>query len=167
MQTLYRTYVLRKAWMALAKVQCRVDARLNSLLFARKLRRVAADVEALVRNVQTVGSPFVLVMEIVPPGWRWRSWMPGLPERTAFINAELESAVHRVDLPNVKFVRTVDVLAERLDPDEEATPDGGHYSARAHRIVGEWLSREILEWADTQTHLKVAAPPRARRNRAG
>ena len=167
LQSLYRRTILRKVWVSLAKVQCRLDQRMNSLLFARKLRRVATDVEGLIRNVQTVGSPLVLVMEIVPPGRRWRSWMPGLDERTAFINQELEAAVRRVDLPNVKYVRTVATLSAQLEPDEEPTPDGGHYSARAHRVVGEIVSREILEWAEAQPHLQAAAPPRTRRHRAG
>jgi hypothetical protein len=167
LQSFYRRTVLRKVWVSLAKAQCRLDRQLNSLLFARKLRRVAADVERLIHNVQTVGSPLVLVMEIVPPGRRWQSWMPGLTERTAFINQELEAAVRRVDRPNVKFVRTVPTLTAQLEPDEEPTPDGGHYSARAHRVVGEVLSQEILEWAAAQPHLQPAAPPRTRRNRAG
>jgi hypothetical protein len=165
LQTMYRTKVVRKVWMALAKLQCRLDRRMNSLLFAGKLRRVAADVEALIKNIQTVGSPLVLVMEIVPPGTRWQGWMPGLEERTSFINQELEAAVDRVGLPNVKFIRTTPTLAARLDPDEEPTPDGGHYSARAHRIVGEILSQEILTWAETQPHLQPAAPSRSRRAR--
>jgi hypothetical protein len=167
LQAFYRRRVLRKAWVSMAKLQVRVDRRFNSLLFARKLRRVATDVEKLIANVQTVGSPLVLVLEVVPPGRRWQSWFPGLAERTAFVNGELEAAVRRVDLPNVKFVRTVPALTAQLEPGEEPTPDGGHYSARAHRVIGELLSREILEWAASQPHLQAAAPPRTRRNRAG
>jgi hypothetical protein len=162
---LYRSRVLRKVWMSLAKIQCRLDRRMNSLLFARKLRRMALDVEALIKNIQTVGSPLVLVMEIVPPGRRWQSWMPGLGERTAFINAELEAAVRRIDLPNVRYVRTVPTLTEQLEPGEEPTPDGGHYSPRAHRVVGELLSREILDWAETQPHLSSVSARRPRRVR--
>jgi hypothetical protein len=167
LQAFYRKRVLRKVWVSLAKMQSRLDRRFNSLLFARKLRRVATDVEGLVRNVLTVGSPLVLVMEVVPPGRRWQSWMPGLVERTAYINAQLEAAVQRVDRPDVRYVRTVETLTARLEPGEEPTPDGGHYSARAHRVLGEILSREILEWAESQPHLQLPTTPRTRRNRAG
>lgn len=163
---LYRKLILRKVWVSLAKVQCRLDARFNSLLFARKLRRVAADVEKLINNVQTVGSPLVLVMEVVPPGRRWQSWFPGLIERTAYMNEQLEAAAQRVDRPNVRFVRTVPMLTEQLEPGEEPTPDGGHYSARAHRLIGELLGREILEWAASEPHLRAAGLPRTRRSRA-
>jgi hypothetical protein len=151
----YRAKVVRAVWLTLAKVQCRLDRRFDSTLFKRRLYRVAADVERLIGHLQTVGSPLVLVLEVVPPGKRWQSWMPGLTERTAVMNAALEAAVHRIDLPNVRFVRTVDVLTAELDEGEEPTPDGGHYSARAHRVLGGLLSREILAWADTQPHLRV------------
>jgi hypothetical protein len=151
----YRKKVVRGAWVTLAKWQSRADRRFDSTLFKRKLFRVAADVERLIEQVQTVGSPLVLVLEVVPPGRRWQSWMPGLTERTAVMNAALEAAVRRIDRPNVRFVRTVDVLTAELDEGEEPTPDGGHYSARAHRVLGGLLSREILAWADTQPHLQV------------
>jgi hypothetical protein len=159
LRTFYRKKVVRKVWVSLAKVQSRADRRFNSLLFARKLRRVGTDVQGLIENLQTVGSPLVLVLEVVPPGRRWQSWMPGLAARTAFVNDALREGVRRVDRPNVRFVPTVDELAARLEPGEEPTPDGGHYSARAHRVLGELLSREILEWAQTQPHLQVATRP--------
>lgn len=159
-RSLYRRKVLRAVWINLAKVQSRVDARFNSTLFGRKLRRVALDVEKVIQNVQTVGSPLVLVLEVVPPGKRWRSWMPGLDERTALMNRELAAAVERVGKPNVRFVRTTVALAAQLDPGEEATPDGGHYSPRAHRVIGELLAREILDWARSQPHLRTRQPGR-------
>jgi hypothetical protein len=162
-RTFYRRKVLRPLWVSLAKVQSRADRRFNSTLFARKLRRVGTDVEGFIRNVQTVGSPLVLVMEVVPPGRRWQSWMPGLTERTALMNDGLRSAVERIDRPNVRFVPTLQTLTAELEPGEEPTPDGGHYSARAHRVLGEILSREILQWADTQAHLQAPGPPASRR----
>jgi hypothetical protein len=158
----YRAKVVRGVWLSLAKLQCRADRRFDSTLFRRKLHRVAADVERLIGHLQTVGSPLVLVMEVVPPGAKWQNWMPGLTERSAVMNAALEAAVRRIDLPNVRFVRTVGTLTAELDEGEEPTPDGGHYSARAHRVLGGLLGHEILQWADTQPHLR----PVARRHRA-
>lgn len=156
LQSLYRRHVLRKAWVSLAKVQSRLDRRFDSLLFARRLRGVATGVEALIANVQTVGSPLTLVLEVVPPGRRWQSWMPGLAERTAYVNHQLEAAVKRIDRPNVRFVRTTDALTAELEPGEEPTPDGGHYSPRAHRVIGRLLGREVLDWARDQEHLNLA-----------
>jgi hypothetical protein len=157
LRAVYRAKVVRGVWLTLAKLQCRADRRFDSTLFKRKLRRVGTDVERLIENLQTVGSPLVLVLEVVPPGKKWQSWMPGLTERTAVTNEALEAAVRRVDRPNVRFVRTVEVLSAELDEGEEPTPDGGHYSARAHRVLGGLLSREILEWARTQPHLQAVA----------
>jgi hypothetical protein len=155
LRTLYRTKLLRGAWIKLASLQARADQRFDSALFRRRLSRVARDVEKLIGNVQTVGSPLVLVLEVVPPGRRWQSWMPGLDERTALMNRWLTEAVERVGRPDVRFVRTTLALADQLEPGEEPTPDGGHYSPRAHRIVGELLASEILDWARTQPHLST------------
>jgi hypothetical protein len=168
LRTLYRKKVLRAIWIMLASLQARADTRFNSVRFAGRLRRVAADVEKLIENLQTVGSPLVLVLEVVPPGRKWWSWMPGLAERTALMNESLAAAVKRVDRPNVRFVRTTEALAAALEPDEEPTPDGGHYSPRAHRVIGETLGREILDWADIQPHLQLPEPRRPRAaNRRG
>lgn len=166
-RSLYRRRVLRAVWVNLAKVQSRGDARFNSTLFGRKLRRVALDVEKLIQNVQTVGSPLVLVLEVVPPGRRWRSWMPGLDERTALMNQALREAVERIGRPNVRFVSTTVELAARLDPEEEPTPDGGHYSPRAHRVIGEMLARDILDWARGEAHLRARQPGRAQTRSGG
>lgn len=166
-RSLYRRKLLRAVWINLAKLQSRADRRFDSTLFRRRLRRVALDVEKLIQNVQTVGSPLVLVVEVVPPGRRWRSWMPGLDERTALMNTALAEAVERIGRPNVRFVRTTEVLAERLDPDEEPTPDGGHYSPKAHRVIGELLAGQILEWARNEPHLRTRQPGRPQSRSGG
>jgi hypothetical protein len=152
---MYRKRVLRPLWVSLAQLQKRVDHRFDSLAFRRRLQRVAVDVGAQIEHLRELGAPLVLVLEVVPPGAIWREWFPGLDERTAFMNAQLEQMVQRFDSPDVRFVRTTPELAARLDPGEEATPDGGHYSARSHRIVGEVLTREIVTWAQRQPHLAV------------
>ena len=152
---LYRKRLLRPTWVSLAKLQMHLDRRFDSLLFRRRLQRVADDVGVLIGHVRNLASPLVLVLEVAPPGAIWRGWFPGLDERTAFMNQALQETVRRIDSPDVRFVRTSDELAARLDPGEEATPDGGHYSARAHRIVGEVLAREITAWAQDQPHLRV------------
>lgn len=156
----YRSRLLRSVWITLARVQQRADRDLDSTLFARKLRNVARDVQRIIENVQTVGSPLVLVLEVVPPGRHWQKWMPGLAERTALMNAALAEAVANVGRDNVRFVRTTEELAKQLDDGEEPTPDGGHYSPRAHRVIGELLAAEIAEWADTQPHLQRRGPRR-------
>ncbi|PZS29893.1 MAG: hypothetical protein DLM58_14710 [Pseudonocardiales bacterium] len=154
LRDLYRQTVLRAIWVGLAKVQSRADAAMNSTMFSWRPRRVAADVERLIAHIQSVGSPLVFVMEILPPGRRWESWMPGMPERTAAMSEQLAKAVSRIDKPHVRMFTVSHAVAGQLG-DDEPKPDGGHYSARAHRLIGEALSREIMKWADTQTHLTL------------
>lgn len=167
LRSLYRAKLLRAVWINLAKVQSRADTRFDSTLFRRRLRRVALDVEKVIENVQTVGSPLVLVLEVVPPGARWRSWMPGLDERTALMNTALAEAVDRIDRPNVRFVRTTEALAAQLPLGEEPTPDGGHYSPQAHRVIGELLAGQILEWARSEPHLRARQPGRPQARSGG
>ncbi|PZS20046.1 MAG: hypothetical protein DLM57_02720 [Pseudonocardiales bacterium] len=152
-RTFYRRTVLRAIWIGLAKLQARSDAALDSTMLGWRLRRVAADVERLITHIQTVGSPLVLVMEILPPGRRWQAWMPGLAERTAVMNEHFASMVRGIDKPNVRIFSVSNVLADQL-ADEEPKPDGGHYSVTVHRLIGEALCREIMNWAATQGHLE-------------
>jgi hypothetical protein len=72
----YRKYLLRPGWMALARLQSRLDKRFNSTLFRSRPRRVAADLERLIERCQSVDSPLVLLLDLLPPGPRARSWFP-------------------------------------------------------------------------------------------
>jgi hypothetical protein len=75
--------------------------------------------------------------------------------------------VHDLDHPDVRFVATADLLAAAMDPGEEPTPDGGHYSPHAHRVVGQHLGGQILAWAESQPHLSGTGPRRTSPRRAG
>lgn len=150
----YRRYLLGPFWKGLARVQQRVDRALPSTLFAHRPRRAAADLDRLVRRVLTVGSPLVLVMEVPPPGQRFLDWFPGIGERIAVMNRAIDDVIARIDRPEVRRFAVTPVVAEILERGDEATPDGGHFTPEAHRLVGEALAREILDWAATQEHLK-------------
>lgn len=154
-RTFYRRKILRAVWISLAKLQSRLDGRINPQLFSWRPRRVAADLQRLIENIQTVGSPLVLVMGILPPARKWWSWMPGLRERTAVMNAALQAMTDGFAQPHIRFFRVSDVTDGRLGEDEEPNPDGGHYSARVHRMIGEALAAEVMKWADTQPHLRL------------
>lgn len=153
----YRKFLLGPAWMALARTQAKVDKRLSSTIRTGRPRRVAAHVERLIERTQQVGSPLVLVFEILPPAKRWRSWFPGMAERTEAMNAALEDMVKRVDKPNVRYFRTTDLVTRYFPSIEEATPDGGHFTPELHRAIGKALSVEILAWAADQPHLHGGA----------
>jgi hypothetical protein len=71
--------------------------------------------------------------------------------------------VRRIDLPNVRYFRVSELVEKYADGDlEVATPDGFHYSPELHRRIGEYLARDVAEWAATQPHLQ----PPAKRSRS-
>jgi lysophospholipase L1-like esterase len=143
---LYRTS-LRKVWRLLARLQQQLDLRVDSTFFKGRPRRVTADLVRLVERVQYIGSPLVFIVELTPPGASFRKWFPGMAERTAEINKALAEVVRRTDLPNVRYFPTNTLLAPLMADGQEVNPDGGHFTPEAHRMIGERLAEEIIEWA--------------------
>jgi len=156
---LYRKHLLRPVWMTLAKLQAKLDTVLDPTIRRSRPRNVAADLQALIGQLQKVGSPLVFVFELLPPATRYRSWFPGMTERIAVMNDAIAEMVARIGLPNVRLFPTSELVTKYADGDvDAATPDGFHYSPQLHREIGAQLAREIAEWADTQPHLRPAAP---------
>ncbi len=156
LSSLYRKHLLRPVWMILARFQARLDKRLDPTIRRGRPRRVAADLERYIHHVQKVGSPLVLLFELLPPAERYQSWFPGMGARIAVMNEAIADVVRRVDLPNVRYVRISELVDKYADGSQEiATPDGFHYSPELHREIGIALAQQIEEWADTQPHLAV------------
>ncbi len=157
---LYRTYLLRPVWMFLARLQARLDTRFPTMRPQRPIR-VANDLEALTVQLQKLHSPLMIIVELVPPAKRYRSWFPGMTARIAIMNETISAMVERLDKPNVRYFRTSELVRKYADDDLDiATPDGFHFSVDLHARIGAELAREIQEWADTQPHLQVAKPRR-------
>lgn len=153
----YRKRLLGPAWMSLARFQAKLDRKIDSTVFGGRPRRIVAHLERLIERSQLTGSPLVYVFEILPPAKRWQSWFPGMAERTVVMNAAIADLIDRIDKPNVRLFPMQDLVKRNFTDIEEATPDGGHFSAELHRVIGEALSADILEWAATQPHLKPPA----------
>ena len=163
LSSLYRRQLLRPVWMTLARLQAKLDTVLDPAIRRGRPRRVAADLERYIEHVQKVGSPLVLVFQLLPPAERYRSWFPGMTSRIEVMNAHIEEMVRRVDLPNVRYFKVAELVDKYADGSlEQATPDGFHYSPALHREIGTALAEQISEWADTQPHLTVE-PTRQRR----
>jgi lysophospholipase L1-like esterase len=153
---LYRQRVARPGWKALARLQQRILRKVPpTTLFAPKARRAALDLEQLIRRVQSVGSPLVLVMELTPPGSNYADWFPGIGERLEAMNDAMRDVVRRVDQPNVRMFPTKTALAGVADSPETLNPDGAHYTPEAHRALGATLAHEIGDWVDAEGHLKL------------
>ncbi|MCX6396652.1 MAG: hypothetical protein NTV23_09210 [Propionibacteriales bacterium] len=150
----YRKTLVKPVWKSLAQVQSKVDARLKPSFKRSRVRTVPLDMETYIKHVQRVASPLVIVMEVLPPAERQRTWFPGMPARIALMNEANRSMVERVALPNVLWFTTSDLVERDFGGDLElATPDGFHYSPGLHRAIGEKLTDEIARWAATQPHL--------------
>jgi hypothetical protein len=119
---------------------------------------VAADLERYITHVQKVGSPLVLLLELLPPAERYQTWFPGMAPRIEVMNEAIADMVRRVDLPNVRYVRIAEFVDKYAEGSQEiATPDGFHFSPVLHKEIGISLAQTIEEWADTQPHLAVEA----------
>lgn len=163
----YRKYVLRKVWMSLAKLQAKLDTILDPTIRRSRPKRVAADLEALIGHIQELHGPLVFLFELLPPAKRYQSWFPGMAARIEVMNATIADLVTRLDNPNVRYKRIQPIVDEHAGGSQDAaTPDGFHYSPQIHRAIGTELAEEIIEWADTQNHLRVADRPRSIRGKA-
>ncbi|EFQ82067.1 hypothetical protein HMPREF0063_12775 [Aeromicrobium marinum DSM 15272] len=151
---LYRRLVVRPVWRGLAHLQAKVDSVVGPHVGVRRARRVAADIEQYVHRVQQVGSPMVLVFEVLPPGPRVTGWFPGMARRIELVNREFAAMVERIGLDHVRLFPVMPLAEKYADGDMGlAEPDGFHYSPVLHRGIGEALAREIDAWAGTQSHL--------------
>jgi hypothetical protein len=142
----YRRFVLRPFWQILARIQQRLDRVAPPILFRRKAARFADDLEELIRQIQKIGSPLVLVLELSPAGEKWQTWFPGIAARLDQLNLALAEAVRRTDRPNVRLFSTQGALEDLVAEGHDTVPDGGHFTPEAHRAIGTALAGEILDW---------------------
>jgi hypothetical protein len=154
----YRKYVVRPVWMMLARQQSRLD-RTPIAKWTKSIRprRAVRDIARFVENVQQVGSPLVIIFEVLPPARRYQTWFPGMKARIAEFNRLAAEYVRELDKPNVRFFQVTGLVDEHADGDlDVAIPDGFHWTPYMHQVIGAELAREVISWADTQEHLKVS-----------
>lgn len=150
----YRRKVLRPVWMFLARLQAAVDSRIDPTVRRGRPLRVAADLRTYVEHVRRVGSPLVMIFELLPPARRYVSWFPGMSRRIEAMNDAIATMVQDLADDEVRYVRIASLVEEHADGDiDVATPDGFHYSVAMHRHVGRHLAGQILGWASGQPHL--------------
>jgi len=154
LESFYRQRILKRVWLFLARLQARLDRLVDPTIRRSRPRHVAADLERFISQVQTVGSPLVLVFELLPPATRYQSWFPGMAARIEVMNRSLADMVARVGKSNVRYFPVHELVDKYCDGDiEVATPDGFHYTPHLHRVIGTQLAEQIAEWSDTQPHL--------------
>lgn len=144
----YRKRVIGKFWLALARVQQRVDRSMQDRFFARKARRVAGRLEEFARRSSKVGKPLILQFELLPPDpHRGQVWFPGMAARLVMMNAAFRDVVARLGDPDVRIF-PVSRYADAVDaPDGNPVPDGFHYLPELHELIGLGLADTIERWA--------------------
>lgn len=154
----YRRHVLRPLWMALARLQARLDSGwLGRATSTIRPRRCVEDLRALVDHVSKISSPLVIVFEVLSVAERRKSWFPGMARRVDEFNRRAAEMVASFDSQNVRFFRVSPLVEEHAGGDRNAAlPDGFHWTPHMHRVIGRELASEILKWCETQPHLRPA-----------
>jgi lysophospholipase L1-like esterase len=167
-RTPVRKHIIRPVWLLLAQLQSKLDRIVKPTIRGDRPRRVAADLEKLIKHTQELHSPLVYLFELLPPAHRYSDWFPGMAARIGVMNETLEDLVTRIDKPNVRYLRVSEIVDTLADGDLDiATPDGFHYSPAMHRAIGERLADDISAWADTQAHLRISGPRAVTDEQAG
>jgi hypothetical protein len=125
--------------LAYGEAEC-ARPRLPHRAFARRARRVDAELEVLIGHIRTVASPLVLVPGIAPPTTAERTSLPRRAARYRVMDDQLRGLVARLDEPDIRFV-----------------PSG---PSQAEDLAGS-----IVAWAAAQPHLDLSEA-RARRSGA-
>ncbi len=152
----YRKHVLRPVWMFLARLQARADKSWIGTVTKRiRPRRCVRDIKQLIKQLLTVGSPLVIVFEVLPPAKRYESWFPGMAARIDEFNRGAAEMIERFGKPNVRFFGVTELVDQYAEGNlEVAIPDGFHWTPYMHHVIGKHLARDVMEWADTQPHLQ-------------
>jgi len=151
---LYRNLFLRKVWLSLAKLQCRLDKVFGARFFGRRLGRVEKDLRTYIDRSREVGRPLIMLFEFLPPGQRGRGWFPGMTERTGLMNEMLHRLVAEYDDPEIMLVPIPEIAERCLPPGTEPNTDGFHYTGALHRFIGEEIADEIRAWAKQHPRLQ-------------
>src|SRR4051812_36132796 len=84
--TVYRRRLLWPLWMMLAKLQSRLDTKVDPAIRSGRPKKVVADLEKIISHTQELQSPLVLLWQYTPPAKRYRSWFPGMARRIEIMN---------------------------------------------------------------------------------
>lgn len=151
----YRKRYVRGAWKLLATLQSKVDRPELTPRLDRRLRRAARDLDGYIRLVRQVGSPLVVVFELLVPAPRQQQWFPGMAGRIRRINELHRGVVAAYDDPSIRTFAPEPLARARYGDDPAAaTPDGFHFTPDLHRDIAVGLADQITDWLRTQRHLE-------------
>lgn len=142
-RNLGRTALVRPVWKASAQAQRFWEKRVRRVRATGPRRRVIRRYERLIERSRRVGSPLVLVLELLGPNDRAADWFPGMADRIDAMNAALEAMVAGFADPDVRLLPVRSLAAD----DPEPVPDGLHYNARLRRQIASAIADAAAEHA--------------------
>ena len=139
----YRKYVAQPLWKQVRTFRRAASPVVGTKTWQMTPRRFGGQLRRCINNVRLEARPLVLVLDINEPGDLLEHFLPGMHERHRIYQETIRQAVASFDSPEVRLVE-VSRICRELGPG--ALPDGMHFSAAAHRAVGEALATEVLAY---------------------
>ena len=139
----YRQLLAPRLWKVLRGYRRRIAPLVGLRTWQTTPRRFRNALHRLLLQSRLDGQPLVLVLDIETPTDILRHFLPGIDERHRIYQELLEEVVTNLDDPEVRLVRVSEVAGGIAIG---AAPDGMHYTAVGHRLIGEHLADEVLTW---------------------
>ena len=139
----YRLWVAPRLWAGVRGYRRRTAPLVGLRTWQTTPRRFRGHLTRLIRNVRWEARPLVLVLDLDVPGERLEHFLPGMRRRHAVFQDVIERVVDSFDDPEVRLVRVSEITSAL---GTAGIPDEMHYTPETHRVVGEALAREVLDW---------------------
>lgn len=139
----YRQWVARPIWKAVRGYRRWAARLVGTRTWQTTPRRFGAALQQLIRATRYDSKPLVLVLDVEQPGALLEHFLPGMGPRHAIVQQRLQDVVEGFQDEDVRLVR----VSELIDgAGAEAMADHLHYTPHGHRLVGERLAAEVLDW---------------------
>ena len=149
---LYRKVVAKQLWRMVRSYQRYMAARVGQRTWRMSPDRFSRECLRLF-EIARRQKMLVLVIDQNQPASRILQAIPGLDERCASYRRVQERVVAEFGDPDVRLVSAAKVVEEMgID---KALPDSLHFSAPAHRRLGEMLAAEVGPWLEAQGMQRV------------
>lgn len=139
----YRDTVAPPIWRGLRSYRRWASPMVGSRTWQTTPHRFGEAIRQLIRAVRHDFQPLVLVLDVQLPPEALEHFLPGMAPRHERIQQVLRDVVAEFGSSDVRLVE-VSKLIEAAGP--EAMTDVTHYTPLGHRVVGDALAREVLEW---------------------
>jgi lysophospholipase L1-like esterase len=151
----YRRHVVTPVWRRVRTMRRTLSPVVGTRTWQMTPDRFRGKMSSLIGKARREFRPLVLVMDVAPPGPLLTHFLPGQEQRHRIYQQAIEELVGEFADPDVRLVRS-ERMVRRLGF-EAALPDGMHFSVLGHRMIGELLAGEVVDWLG-QRRDESAAP---------